>query len=190
MLSTEIFFGHRSKTLHRRVFSLRSTPHSEASTKSKRAPVGCRFFIRARGVVLEFCKMPGFVFSLHFAKFFGHRSKTLHRRVFSLRSTPIPKPPPKRRAPPMAVLFFLVEARGVEPLSENLLIQLSPSAFRLLDFPLIGGGGQPSLAGSHLMRDALDGERRVHVHRLLDAQSRAAILSGGTGGVITPRHCR
>ena len=86
--------------------------------------------------------------------------------------------------------LLLVEARGVEPLSENLLIQLSPSAVRLLEFPLNDGGGQPSLAGSHLMRDALDGERRVHVHRLLDAQSRAAILSGGTGGIIMPRHCR
>ena len=103
---------------------------------------------------------------------------------------PIPKPLPKAKGRPLGALLLLVEARGVEPLSENLLIQLSPSAFRLLDFPLIGGGGQPSLAGSHLMRDALDGERRVHVHRLLDAQSRAAILSGGTGGVITPRHCR
>ena len=75
-----------------------------------------------------------------------------------------------------------MEARGVEPLSENLLIQLSPSAFRLLDFPLKGGGGQPSFAGSHFMRDALNGERRVHVHRLHDAQSEAAILLGGTGG--------
>ena len=72
--------------------------------------------------------------------------------------------------------------RGIEPLSENLLIQLSPSAFRLLDFPLRHGGGQPYLAGSHFMHDALNGERRVHVHRLHDAQSGAAILSGGTGG--------
>ena len=78
--------------------------------------------------------------------------------------------------------MLLVEARGIEPLSENLLIQLSPSAVRRLDFPLCDGGGQPSLAGSHLLRDALDGERRVHVHRLLDAQSEAAILLGGTGG--------
>ena len=82
----------------------------------------------------------------------------------------------------MGVLCFLVEARGVEPLSENLLIQLSPSAFRLLEFPLRHGGGQPYLAGSHFMRDALNGERRVHVHRLHDAQSEAAILLGGTGG--------
>ncbi len=91
---------------------------------------------------------------------------------------------------PLGALVLSLGARGVEPLSENLLIQLSPSAFRLLEFPLNDGGGQPSFAGSHLMHDALDGEQRVHVHRLLDAQSRAAILSGGTGGVITPRHCR
>ena len=72
--------------------------------------------------------------------------------------------------------------RGVEPLSENLLIQLSPSAFRLLEFPLMHGGGQPYLSGSHFMRDGLNGERPVHVHRLHDAQSEAAILLGGTGG--------
>ena len=34
-------------------------------------------------------------------------------------------------------LFRLVEPRGVEPLSENLFIQLSPSADSLLNFPLI-----------------------------------------------------
>ena len=77
---------------------------------------------------------------------------------------------------------LLVEARGIEPLSENLLIQLSPSAFRLLEFPLMHGGGQPYLAGSHFMRDGLNGERPVHVHRLHDAQSEVAILLGGTGG--------
>ena len=85
--------------------------------------------------------------------------------------------------------IFLVEMRGIEPLSENLLIQLSPSAFRLLEFPLTHGGGQPYVAGSHFMRDALNGERRVHVHRSNDAQSEVAILLGGTGGIIMPRHC-
>ena len=92
-------------------------------------------------------------------------------------------PTPNEKKHPFGCFFRLVEARGVEPLSENLLIQLSPSAVRLLAFPSADGGGQPSVLGSHLMRDALDGERRVHVHRLLDAQSRAAILSGGTGGI-------
>ena len=76
----------------------------------------------------------------------------------------------------------MVEARGVEPLSENLLIQLSPSAFRLLEFPLSRGDGQPQDSGSHFMRDALNGEKHVHVHRSNDAQSEAAILLGGTGG--------
>ena len=89
----------------------------------------------------------------------------------------------------MGCYCFLVEMRGIEPLSENLLIQLSPSAFRLLEFPLTHGGGQPYVAGSHFMRDALNGERRVHVHRSNDAQSEVAILLGGTGGIIMPRHC-
>ena len=83
-----------------------------------------------------------------------------------------------------------MEARGVEPLSENLLIQLSPSAVRLLAFPLSGGDGQPSDSGSHFLRDRFNGETPMHVHRLLDAQSEAAILLGGTGGIIMPRHSR
>ena len=77
----------------------------------------------------------------------------------------------------------MVEARGVEPLSENLLIQLSPSASRLLGFPARDGGGQPACLGSHFLRDRFNGEPPMHVHRLHDAQSRAAILSGGTGGI-------
>ena len=84
----------------------------------------------------------------------------------------------------------MVEARGVEPLSENLLIQLSPSAVRLLKFPASGGGGQPSDLGSHFLRDRFNGEPPMHVHRLHDAQSEAAILLGGTGGIIRPRHSR
>jgi hypothetical protein len=41
---------------------------------------------------------------------------------------------------------------------------------------------QTSLSGSHFLRGRLNGERPTHVHRLLDAQSEAAILLGGTGG--------
>ena len=40
----------------------------------------------------------------------------------------------KPRPPRWAVLAFLVDLRGVEPLSENLLIQLSPGAEYLLIF--------------------------------------------------------
>ena len=76
----------------------------------------------------------------------------------------------------------MVDPRGIEPLSENLLIQLSPGAFCYLSFPLSDVNRQTSFSGSHFMRGRLNGERPPHVHRLLDAQSEAAILFGGTGG--------
>ncbi len=40
---------------------------------------------------------------------------------------------------------FLVEPRGIEPLSENLFIQLSPDAVHHLDFPSPDAGGQASV---------------------------------------------
>jgi hypothetical protein len=42
--------------------------------------------------------------------------------------------------------------------------------------------------GSHFLRGRFNGEPPTHVHRCHDAQSEAAILLGGTGGVM-PRHC-
>ena len=42
--------------------------------------------------------------------------------------------PPKTKKEPQA-LFVLVEAAGIEPASENLLMQLSPGAEYLLSFP-------------------------------------------------------
>ena len=61
----------------------------------------------------------------------------------------------------------LVEARGVEPLSENLLIWLSPSAFRLFLFPSLHDGGQSWRSGSHFLHDRLNGEKPMHVHRYM-----------------------
>ena len=81
-----------------------------------------------------------------------------------------------------------MDPRGVEPLSENLLIQPSPSAVRYLDFPLRVVNGQTARLGSHFLRGKFNGELLAHVHRYLDAQSEVAILLGGTGGVM-PRHC-
>ena len=54
-----------------------------------------------------------------------------------------------KRAPVMGALCILVEARGIEPQSENHLIQLSPSAVRLLGFPSRIAGGQAMRYGSH-----------------------------------------
>jgi len=58
-----------------------------------------------------------------------------------------------------------VEARGVEPLSENPSIQLSPGAFYLLNFPSTTADKQAEISGSHFMRDPFNGETRIHVHR-------------------------
>ena len=83
---------------------------------------------------------------------------------------------------------FLVDPRGIEPLSENLLIWLSPGAFCPLEFPSSDAGRQASDLGSHFLHGRFNGETPTHVHRSNDAQSKAAILLGGTGGFM-PRHC-
>ena len=59
----------------------------------------------------------------------------------------------------------LVEARGVEPLSENPSIWLSPGALCLLEFPSTTADIQAVILGSHFMRDPFNGETRMHVHR-------------------------
>ena len=61
----------------------------------------------------------------------------------------------------------LVEARGVEPLSENPSIQLSPGALCHLNFPSVNAGTQALILGSHFMRDLFNGERQMHVHRYM-----------------------
>ncbi len=45
-------------------------------------------------------------------------------------------------------IFVLVEARGVEPLSESLFLQLSPSAVHLLEFPWNSADEQAMFLGS------------------------------------------
>ena len=45
----------------------------------------------------------------------------------------------------------MVEARGVEPLSENVSYKLSPGAVRLLKFPPKNGGEQPFSFGSFMI---------------------------------------
>ena len=78
--------------------------------------------------------------------------------------------------------LVLVDPRGIEPLSENLLISPSPGAVRNFNFPSEAVYGQTSSLGSHFLRDRFNGEPSVHGLRLLDAQSEAAKLLRGTGG--------
>ena len=60
---------------------------------------------------------------------------------------------------------LMVEARGVEPLSENLLIWLSPGAGGYLDFPTADGNRHPAVTGSFFLHDCLKSKRAMHVHR-------------------------
>ena len=62
-------------------------------------------------------------------------------------------------------LLFLVDPRGIEPLSENLLIWPSPSAVYYLEFPAGDVNRQTSPLGSHFLRDRFNGETPMHVHR-------------------------
>ena len=83
----------------------------------------------------------------------------------------------------MRLLLCLVDPRGIEPLSENLLISPSPGAVRNFNFPSEAVYGQTSSLGSHFLRDRFNGEPSVHGLRSFDAQSEAAKLLGGTGGI-------
>ena len=79
----------------------------------------------------------------------------------------------------------LVEAAGIEPASENHLIQLSPSAVRLLRFPSRIAGGQAMRYGSHYAVTV-----GCHPHRSrsprVDASLPVAVLRGKTGSLIRP----
>ena len=88
-------------------------------------------------------------------------------------------------------LTCLVEARGIEPLSENHLIQLSPSAADLLGFPSRIAERQAMRYGSHY--GVTQGVAPLRSRSpLIDAPHPAAVLRGRTGGLIKPprqRYC-
>ena len=79
----------------------------------------------------------------------------------------------------------MVEVGGVEPPSENLLIQLSPGAGCLLELFLGRAGTQARSRSNRFMRDRFNGKPPMHGHHEHDAQSRVVVLSGGTGGPQT-----
>ena len=82
------------------------------------------------------------------------------------------------------VLFcsvFLVEMRRIELLSENPLIKLSSWAVCCLEFPREDANRHASSCGSPFLLDRFKSERPMQVHRSNDAQSKAAVLLGGTG---------
>ncbi len=77
------------------------------------------------------------------------------------------------------VFCVLVEPRGIEPLSENHLSRLSPSAARLLRFPSPDAGGQASGYGSRFVMTggATSARSRSPLH---DAPIPTAVLRVGT----------
>ncbi len=148
-------------------------------------------FIYIGSSFLNFAQHLGLNFMKCFAKFFGHRSQNNSQGCFA-HCVRLPHGSSsikiKDRRTYVRLSFILVDPRGVEPLSENLLIQPSPSAVRFLKFPSRAVNGQTARLGSHFLHGGFNGERPAHVHRLHDAQSEVAILLGGTGGIM-PRHC-
>ena len=85
----------------------------------------------------------------------------------------------------------MVEAAGIEPASENHLIQLSPSAADLLGFPSRIAERQAMRYGSHygVTRGVAPPRSRSP---LIDASLPTAVLRGKTGGLIKPprqRYC-
>ena len=96
------------------------------------------------GFVLEFCKTSRLIYMLCFAKFFGHRSKTVHRTVLSLRSNPIIFSDKTKKAP-TRVLFRFGGERGIRTLGTVLaftrfpIVRLRPAqpSLHLLDFYII-----------------------------------------------------
>ena len=97
----------------------------------------------------------------------------------------------EKETPTGSLFLFLVEPRGIEPLSENHLIQLSPSAADLLRFPSRIAGRQAMRYGSHYAVTVRVAPRRSR-SPLIDAPHPAAVLRGRTGGLIKPprqRYC-
>ena len=78
---------------------------------------------------------------------------------------------------------YVVEARGIEPLSENLFTQLSPGASHHLNLPRTGAEGQAPDWGSTLVHGSVKCERAAHVHRSFDARAGAAILPRRTAAL-------
>ena len=75
----------------------------------------------------------------------------------------------------------LVEMRGIEPLSENPLTQLSSWAVCPLDFPLGCANRHAHPRGSPFLLDRLKSEPPMQVHHFNDVQPEVVVLPGGTG---------
>ena len=77
-----------------------------------------------------------------------------------------------------------MEARGVEPLSENTSPWASPGADDLFTFPLPCAARQAHGFSSFIVHGALKA-LRAHVHHLVTPTSRAVVLPGRTAALVT-----
>ena len=100
-------------------------------------------------------------------------AKQPFRLFCSLRSIPLDRGSKKARGCRWQPLAFLVDPRGVEPLSESPLIRLSPWAVCYLDFPICAVSRQTSRQSSHFVRDRFNGETPMHGHRSMTLGSRS-----------------
>ena len=73
----------------------------------------------------------------------------------------------------------MVEARGIEPLSENLSTKLSPGAFGQLDLPQPSADRQARGRGSTLVHGSVKCERAAHVHCYLMPERKPQYSTGG-----------
>ena len=85
-----------------------------------------------------------------------------HRQSFT--TNPFDSLQIKSKRHPLGCLLLLVEAGGIEPPSENLLIQLSPGGVYLQIFPYQSADRQALCTGSRFVCDLLNGIREVHIY--------------------------
>ena len=81
----------------------------------------------------------------------------------------------------MLLFYFLVEMRGIEPLSENPSTQLSSWTVCYLEFPSESANRHAIPSGSPFLHDRLKCEPPMHVHHSHDVQSAVVVLRRGTG---------
>jgi len=87
----------------------------------------------------------------------------VHYKVHYIGVFPEKQKPPNAISPNRLAILVLVEATGIEPVSENISCQISPGAVCLLKFPPPDGDKQPSDFSSfmiHIREQSLS--RRVH----------------------------
>ena len=78
--------------------------------------------------------------------------------------------------------LFMVETTGIEPVSKNPFIRPSPWAVYLLKFPFAAADKQAAPQGIPFLLDRFKREPPMQVHCSNDAQTKVAVILGGTGG--------